>query len=221
MSINLHLRRADAATIDRLFDDPKKIESFLLEIEPEQLKRLKANPEELRDFFMARSGMRSGPGKIEPEQLERLKANPLALEDFFMAQSGRKKSAEKQLDLGKTFDALHFLLTGSAEPIDTPASLLLLAGQPIGDVDVGYGPATAATPAEVAALASFLDEQPQSALRQRFESREMAKSKVYIGDALQRDGEEGLNELLEDAEALRVFVGQARAAGDGLVIWAD
>jgi hypothetical protein len=189
MSINLHLRRAEATTLDRLFGDPTKIESFLLEIEPERLERLKANPSELRDFFMGRGVMR--------------------------------KRTEKQLDLAKNFHALHFLLTGSVEPIDTPASLLLLAGQPIGDVDVGYGPATAATPTEVAALASFLDEQPQSVLRQRFESPGMSESNVYIGDVLQRDGEEGLNELLEDAEALRTFIGQARAAGDGLVVWAD
>jgi hypothetical protein len=151
MSINLHLRRVDATTLDRLLDDPTKIESFLLEIEPEQLDRLKADSSEARNFFMA--------------------------------PTGKRKSPEKQLDLAKNFHALHFLLTGSAEPTDTPASLLLLAGQPIGEVDVGYGPATAATPAEVTALASFLDEQSTSVVRQRFESEEIAESNV-ISEAL-------------------------------------
>lgn len=60
---------------------------------------------------------------------------------------------DDRIDLDKTWHALHYLFTGTAWAGDFPACFLVSSGEPVGDVDVGYGPARSFTPAQTKAIA--------------------------------------------------------------------
>jgi hypothetical protein len=50
---------------------------------------------------------------------------------------------------------------------------------PIGDVDVGYGPARSFTPEEVEQIATFLGGLNEAQLRGRLDFKQMADAKIY------------------------------------------
>ena len=67
--------------------------------------------------------------------------------------------SEDALGIEKDCHVLHFLFTGSDWEGDFPQGFLVSCGEPVGDVDVGYGPARSYSPAEVQQIADFLKSQ--------------------------------------------------------------
>jgi uncharacterized protein DUF1877 len=99
---------------------------------------------------------------VTSEQLRFLFAHPEQIDNFLRAQPAQKRSwfwslfhqqtrvpdeisdlsSRQQLDMGKSCEAIHFVLTGTdSEDTALPAGTLLAAGDDIGEEDVGYGPA--------------------------------------------------------------------------------
>src|SRR5215207_4511371 len=92
-------------------------------------------------------------GNIRPAsdaEIERLLTNPEEITRFLY---GGGSDGRERVDLGKTWHAIHFGLTGSRLGGEAPLNFLVAEGTPIGDVDVGYGPARALTSTQVRALA--------------------------------------------------------------------
>ncbi|MGZ4961322.1 MAG: YfbM family protein [Limisphaerales bacterium] len=83
------------------------------------------------------------------------------------------------LDLDKAWHGLHFLFTGSDWEGEFPEGFLVSCGEPIGDEDVGYGPARSFTPEEVAQIATFLDCVDEATLRQRLDPHRMMELEIY------------------------------------------
>jgi hypothetical protein len=120
--------------------------------------------------------------RITDEQLQGLYQRPAAIHEmlypdvqiakparqgFFSRLLGRKALGQKivsagglqngdQIDLDKAWHTLHFLFTGSAWDGEFPHGFLVSCGRPVGDVDVGYGPARGFTSAEVAQISAYL-----------------------------------------------------------------
>lgn len=124
------------------------------------------------------------------------------------------------LDLDKTWHGLHYLLTGSDWGGAPPLAFIAAGGEPVGEVDLGYGPARAFVPVQVKQLSAALDALAPEALRERFDPDEMMSLGIYP-EIWDRDPAEDdtLGWLLEVYEPMRGFVRAAAAAGDGLLVW--
>src|SRR3954468_22218042 len=85
------------------------------------------------------------------------------------------------VDLDKAWNALHYLLTGSARDGEGPLAFLLKGGTPVGDEDLGYGPARVFQPPEVADIADALASVAQHKLMPRFDLKKFEKLELYPG----------------------------------------
>ncbi|RKE11437.1 uncharacterized protein DUF1877 [Catellatospora citrea] len=85
---------------------------------------------------------------------------------------------EPELDLGKSWHGVHYLLTGTAWDISQGAGEAVLGGEEIGE-DGGYGPARLFTPEAVRAVAAALDALDVDALRARFDPQAMTALDIY------------------------------------------
>ncbi|MFM2242951.1 MAG: hypothetical protein RLZ97_1806 [Verrucomicrobiota bacterium] len=86
---------------------------------------------------------------------------------------------EDSIDLDKAWHALHFLFTGSAWEGDFPQGFLVTCGEPVGDIDVGYGPARSFTAEQVKEIAIFLKAQNEQELRAGFDPKALSEAEIY------------------------------------------
>src|SRR6266568_6952562 len=95
-------------------------------------------------------------GNLRPAsdaQIQQLLARPTDVTRFLY---GAGADGRERVVLNKAWHAIHFVLTGSRLGGDEPLNFLVSEGTPIGEVDVGYGPARVLTSAQVGALAGAL-----------------------------------------------------------------
>ncbi len=124
------------------------------------------------------------------------------------------------LELDKAWHGIHFLLTNSDWKGEKPLCYLLHGGQPIGDIDVGYGPANAITSKQVADFDAALEKIDEVEFRSRFNPKLMMKNEIYptIWDRpLEED--DTLGYLYEYFKNLKDYVKTAKQANNGMVIW--
>jgi len=84
------------------------------------------------------------------------------------------------LDLDKSWQVLHFVLTGDAWEGSGPLRNAILGGTTIG-ADLGYGPAHYVTPSEVAAVAVALASLSEDVIRSRFDPSAFEAAELYPG----------------------------------------
>lgn len=178
-----------------------------------QLSVLQADPSMTPAFLYG--GARAGAEPAVPGLFARLlgaRAHPPAPARAVLAESD-------DLDLDKAWHGLHYLLTGTAWEGEFPASFLVSGGMPLGEEDVGYGPARAFAPEEVRAIADFLDGMDETALRARYVPAELAEAEIYPDVIWTRDEEAETNwEYLLDAfTRSRAFVREAADRGLALL----
>lgn len=82
-------------------------------------------------------------------------------------------------DVDKAWHALHFLFTGSDWEGEFPQGFLVSCGEPVGDVDVGYGPARAFTSDQVKAIAEYMTGLDRTELKNRFDPEKMHAMEIY------------------------------------------
>ena len=83
------------------------------------------------------------------------------------------------VSLEKSWHGLHFALTGTAWGGDPPFNFLVTGGEPVGDIDVGYGQARILLPDQVALLNSALASMSDEEFARRFDLAELAKAAIY------------------------------------------
>jgi len=121
------------------------------------------------------------------------------------------------ISLEKSWQGLHFALTGSAWGGEPPLNFLAAGGKPVGDEDVGYGPARILDPDQVDVLNSALVDVTEAEFARRFDLAELAREEVYpqIWDEPLEDLLEEYRGYLAQAKAL---IGQASREGHALLI---
>ena len=161
---------------------------------------------------------------VDEEEAARLRADADELGDFIAGEDLDWNAAPVQLigshDPGRPFDvdkqwhAIHYLLTGSPDPVDGPLGIIMGEYEDVGE-DQGYGPAWFIPPEAINASHEALRALGDDELRERYDPAAMVRDKVYIAEALAEEGEEGLGFLLEDLQRLRAFVraGAERSLG--------
>ncbi|NJM09055.1 YfbM family protein [Candidatus Gracilibacteria bacterium] len=155
--------------------------------------------------------------QVTPHELALLRQNPGLVVQFLYGDAANESLSDRTLDIDKTWHTIHFLLTGDAWEGVLPLRNAVLGGSPLGDIDVGYGPARFLLPEEVRDTAAALTNLPFATLEQRFNLGELAAAQIYpsVWDNRHRDDE--LAYLKPNYEALVQFFAQA-AEGDNAML---
>jgi Domain of unknown function (DUF1877) len=146
---------------------------------------------------------------------EAIPEDPDEFDEFFFDEDA--EAAGDLIDFDKAWHALHFLLTGSADGTDSPLSLLLGKGEPVGE-DGGYGPPLMVPAAGMRrfheALAALSDED----LRRRYDPQAMLAADVYLADSL-ADEEDGWDYVAQGIPALRRLAERCVQQNSGAIIF--
>jgi hypothetical protein len=157
--------------------------------------------------------------KATDAQIEQLVINPEGIHDFLSAKRSNT------LDLDKAWHGIHFLLTGTngfqedCEENSGPRHYLLHGGRPIGEIDVGYGPAKAISSAETKKFAEVLNAETVESLKRQYDPEVMADEQVYPN--VWDDGDDEFDYLMSHYKDLREYVVEASKEGKGLVMHMD
>lgn len=126
--------------------------------------------------------------------------------------------AEEQdddLDIDKAWHAIHFVLTGSAEPCSGPLGSAVLGGTPIGP-DLGYGAARWLTVGEVKEVSEALPDP--SELQARFDRAALGRADVYPQIWDEEDGEL-VDYVVSNYAAMRDAYRLAARRAQAMLIW--
>ena len=121
-------------------------------------------------------------------------------------------------DLDKAWQAVHFLLTGTATEGELPRAFLLVGGAEVPGIEIGYGPARVFTPSEVAAVDRALASVSVNDLLARFDGSAMEEADIYPNIWISEDKAVCLEYIQQSYERLQNFVKSAHEKGLGLII---
>src|SRR6266851_4399001 len=116
-------------------------------------------------------------------EIEQLLSTPAEITRFLY---GADADGRERVVLNKAWHAIHFALTGSRLGGDEPLNFLVSEGTPVGEVDVGYGPARVLTSQQVRALAEALAALDPENVAARIDLKKLDEEVIYPGN-WQRD----------------------------------
>ena len=186
--------------IDYLLENPPLIWYLLEENEKEAY--FKATGKRKKSTWLSRLFGTRDTGKSNGEGLSRLEY---------------KEGEAKTMDLDKFWQAIHFLLTGSQWEGDPPLNFLLAGGTPVGDIDIGHGPARVLRNNELADVNRELSKITNEEFKTRYDPGLMRRNSIYprIWDS---PPEDILDFLIETFIDLKSFIKDAVSKRFGLVI---
>ncbi|MDB6058033.1 MAG: hypothetical protein JWO95_1877 [Verrucomicrobiales bacterium] len=195
MSMIGNLARIPEATRQKLHEHPALIDNFL-------------NP------ATATTAAQAGSGFLG-HLLHRKESAPQELAEHLPEQD--------VIDIDETWHGLHFLFTGSGWEGEFPQGFLVSCGKPVGDEDVGYGPARSFSPEEVTQIAAFLENVDEQTLRQRLDPKRMAELEIYpTYPGLKPedvDLEDEWDYLTDSLHRMKEFIGETGANRMALLVY--
>jgi hypothetical protein len=147
-------------------------------------------------------------------EIERLLANPSDITRFLY---GGDAGAVERVVMGKAWHAIHFALNGSRLGGDAPLNFLVSEGTPVGEVDVGYGPARVLTSKQVRQIAAALSPIEPDELARRVDVRTLDAEAIYPGN-WQHNGY-GADYVVANYRDMRELVARAAHEGRGLILY--
>jgi Domain of unknown function (DUF1877) len=156
-------------------------------------------------------------GNLRPasdSEIERLLANPAEITRFLY---GAEADGRERVVLNKAWHAIHFALTGSRLGGEEPLNFLVSEGTPVGEIDVGFGPARVLTSQQVRQLAAALAPIEPAEVARRIDLGKFDQEVIYPGN-WQRDGI-GVDYVLTNYRDMRNLIGRLAERGDGLVLY--
>jgi hypothetical protein len=156
-------------------------------------------------------------GNLHPAsdaEIERLLANPEEITRFLY---GADAEPRERVVLNRAWHAIHFALTGSRLGGEEPLNFLVSEGTPVGEVDVGYGPARVLTSEQVRSIASALEPIPPEAVARRVDVRKLDEEVIYPGD-WQRNGA-GVDYIVATYRDMRNLFTRLATQGLGVVLY--
>ena len=146
--------------------------------------------------------------------IARLLANPGEVTRFLY---GAQAANCERLVLDRSWHALHFVLTGERLGGTKPLNFLATEGTPIGEVDVGYGPARVLSSQEVRQLASALILVDPDEVASRVDPQRFDEEGIYPGNW--RSNGFDATFVIDHYRHLRDFVLRTAQQGNGLVLY--
>ena len=156
-------------------------------------------------------------GNLRPASdadIERLLANPADITRFLY---GAQAEERERVVLDKAWHAIHYALTGSRLGGDEPLNFLVSEGTPVGEVDVGYGPARVLTSDQVRSIANALAPIPPEDVARRVDPRQLDEEVIYPGN-WQRNGY-GVDFIASNYRDMRDLIARLAEQGLGLVLY--
>ncbi|MBI2268422.1 MAG: YfbM family protein [Candidatus Blackburnbacteria bacterium] len=127
-----------------------------------------------------------------------------------------------QLNIDKSWDGIHFLLTGKAtgDKVDQSNPLeWVIAGWGEQGPEVGYGPSRVVAPKEVTQLAHILSKLKDDDFKKRFDPVKMNDVGIYPDGIW--DEENILDWLVDNFHQVKDFYIDAAKKGNAVLIWTD
>ncbi len=118
-------------------------------------------------------------------------------------------------NVDKMWNGLYFLLTGSEDAGEGPATCLLNS-PPVNDEEIGYGPAMVISPDNTRALGTYLAALDRSEVLASFNGAKMMELQIYPG-VWDEDAEELTEELGDAFDALRAYCCKCADHGLGML----
>jgi hypothetical protein len=197
MGMVLGLAATDDETIEKLFADPPLIWKFLAPDDPEIYDG--ARKEQTGGGLFARMfGRKPIAPPVEVAEMPR----PV-----------------EEIDLDKSWHGIHYLLTKTGWEGEPPLNFLILGGEEVGSIDVGYGTARAFRSDEVSRIHEALQHIDGETLRSRFDPADMMGLEIYpeIWDRDPAD-DDTFGYCAEYFDDLKNFLARTTEAKLGLVI---
>lgn len=158
---------------------------------------------------------------VAPSELVGLLGVPATIHDV-LARAYESGDVERTVDLDKAWHCLHFLLSGTAWEGEPPLGFLVNGGTSIGDEDVGYGPARAFSPTEVASIASALGALTLADLVARFDGPRMDALEIYPPggwEGLEPSDPEEFGYFTQAFEEAKALTARGRDEGMAMLVW--
>lgn len=202
-----HLRAITAEQLRTLQQEPDSIEDFLQGEATPDTGKLMAALQRAQEIGLRAMG---NPAEKEKARLEIIRELTAA-----GAKLPKDGPNEDGLSLEKSWHSLHYLLTGSAQEVDSPLGNAILGGEEIGP-DLGYGPARFLDTKQVQEVSSTLNKVSSDDLARRFDLKAMMAAKVYAC----ADDEE-LELAQHYFEHLVKYYAEAAKRGDAMLLYID
>lgn len=200
MGMVLALVSIDDESIEKLMADPPLIWKVLAPDDP-QMYEAERTPEKKPSWFSRLFGAKDEPEPIRREPVEL----SVPVED---------------IDLDKAWHGIHYLLTGTAWEGDPPLNFLVLGGEEVGNIDVGYGQARAFRSHEVVEITRAIEPITNETLESRFDASAMTKLDIYP-NIWDRDSADDpvLEYCVEYFDTLKAFLGRTSQKGLGMLVY--
>jgi hypothetical protein len=179
-------------------------------------------------------GMRATYRRLPEEEFEKLRADPEQADAYFGLDIAEEddesidayydhlETSGRYLDIQKSWDGVHFLLTGKSameeESVPPPLGNVVNGGADT-DWEASYGMVRYLTPQEVKEVAVALDQISVADLRQRYDPKAFQAENIYPGAEVW--DETGIEHLLEVFRRVRSFFSEAAQAGDMVLLSCD
>ena len=156
-------------------------------------------------------------GNLRPAsdaEIDRLLANPAEITRFLY---GAGADGSERVVLNKAWHAIHFVLTGSRLGGEAPLNFLVDEGTPVGEVDVGYGPARVLKSEQVRHIAAALARIDPDEVGRRVDLKQLDQELIYPGN-WQRNGF-SVDSVVASYRAMRDLIVRVADRGQGLILY--
>jgi hypothetical protein len=155
--------------------------------------------------------------RVTKREIADLERSPKSIYQFLSSDVKDRQRTGRHLVVEKSWHGIHFLLNGDPWEGEFPLSHVVLGGTPIGEEDVGYGPARYLDPEEVRAVSRALDDLPTSQLLESFDAEAMNDQGIYPQGW--RDNEEDREFISGYYVQVVDFFRRAAEANDGILLY--
>jgi len=149
-------------------------------------------------------------------EIERLLVNPAEITRFLFGADAEQR---ERLCLDKTWHAIHFALVGSRLGGERALNFLVSEGRPVGDVNVGFGPARVVSSQLVHELAALLALIEPHEFGERIDVRRLDEADIYPGH-WQRDGL-SLDCIVANYRAMRDLIQRLAGESLGMILYVN
>src|SRR5947208_10394748 len=156
-------------------------------------------------------------GNLRPAsdaEIEHLLGNPSDITRFLY---GAEAGDRERVVLNKAWHAIHFALTGSRLGGDEPLNFLVAEGTPVGEVDVGFGPARVLTSQQVRSLATALASLEPEDVARRVNLQKLDEEVIYPGNW--KHNGQGVEYVVGSYRTMRDLIVRLAAQGLGMVLY--
>lgn len=216
MGLALCLRRVDAAELERLIKSPNQVYRFLLGKDPP----LPTDPPLGRpalEVFDHRFGMDVDgfKGILAQARVARFDELPAA-----SPERQRVWQIGEEIDVGKAWHIIHYLLNGTAAKVHGPEGALVGNDRFIGMCEIGDSLPWALLPDEVAHFAVAIAPITRKVMTDRFDVPAMQQSGVYLSGSISiKPDEDNLDYVWHQLARLKKFFAAACRLKQGVILF--